>query len=65
MPLSNENINMDNKPLVSNDKPKKDTDSLLKMLKENGFSNPIQNIIVLKRFDNDYEKVVEYLKNSS
>ncbi|KAF0749995.1 Uncharacterized protein FWK35_00026937 [Aphis craccivora] len=37
---------------------------LLKMLEENGFTNKIQNIIVLKRFNNDYEKSINYLKLS-
>lgn len=45
-------------------KKTKDIDSLLEMLVANGFTNTIQNIIVLKRFNNDYEKVIEYLKNS-
>jgi len=62
--VSNENINLGKKPVATNKKPT-DIDSLLEMLAEDGFTNTIQNIIVLKRFDNDYEKVVEYLNNST
>lgn len=43
----------------------KDIDSLLKMLVDEGFTNTIQNIIVLKRFENDFEKAVNYLKSSA
>lgn len=64
MSVSNENINLGKKPVATNKKPT-DIDSLLEMLAEDGFTNTIQNIIVLKRFDNDYEKVVEYLNNST
>lgn len=39
-------------------------DDLLEKLCNEGFKNPIQNIIVLKRFDNDYEKAINYLKNT-
>lgn len=42
-----------------------DIDSLLKMLVKEGFTNTIQNIIVLKRFENDFEKAVNYLKSSA
>jgi len=42
----------------------KDIDVLLEMLVADGFTNTIQNIIVLKRFDNDYEKAKNYLKSS-
>ncbi|VVC32552.1 Hypothetical protein CINCED_3A016401 [Cinara cedri] len=42
-----------------------DIDTLLEKLKQEGFSNTIQNIIALKRFDQDYEKVVTYLKSNS
>ncbi|XP_026812375.1 uncharacterized protein LOC113553308 [Rhopalosiphum maidis] len=42
----------------------KDIDVLLEMLVADGFTNTIQNIIVLKRFDNDYEKALNYLKSS-
>jgi len=59
---SYENINLEKNPMAANKKPK-DTDSLLEMLVADGFTNTIQNIIVLKRFNNDYEKVIEYLKN--
>jgi len=61
---SYENINLEKKSLAINKKPT-DIDSLLEMLAEDGFTNTIQNIIVLKRFDNDYKKVVEYLNNST
>lgn len=43
----------------------KDIDSLLKMLVEEGFNNTIQNIIALKRFDNDFEKTINYLKSNA
>ncbi|KAL5234926.1 hypothetical protein ACI65C_002336 [Semiaphis heraclei] len=43
----------------------KDIDVLLEMLVADGYTNTIQNIIVLKRFDNDYEKAKNYLKSSS
>lgn len=42
----------------------KDIDTLLDMLVKEGFTNTIQNIIVLKRFDNNYKKAIEYLKQS-
>lgn len=42
-----------------------DIDTLLKRLTDDGFSNTIQNIIVLKRFDNDYEKAINYLNSSN
>ncbi|XP_015372905.1 PREDICTED: uncharacterized protein LOC107168119 [Diuraphis noxia] len=44
---------------------RKDIDVLLEMLVADGYTNTIQNIIVLKRFDNDYEKAKNYLKSSS
>jgi len=43
----------------------KDIDVLLEMLVADGYTNTIQNIIVLKRFDNNYEKAKNYLKSSS
>jgi len=42
-----------------------DTDILLAKLLEEGYTNTIQNIIVVKRFDNNYEKVVSYLKSKA
>jgi len=42
----------------------KDIDVLLEMLVADGYTNTIQNIIVLKRFDLDYEKAKSYLKSS-
>ncbi|XP_025412784.1 uncharacterized protein LOC112685183 isoform X2 [Sipha flava] len=43
----------------------KDIDNLLKMLVEKGYNNTIQNIIALKRFDNDFEKTINYLKSNA
>ncbi|KAL4113948.1 hypothetical protein QTP88_017495 [Uroleucon formosanum] len=43
----------------------KDIDVLLEMLAADGYTNTIQNIIVLKRFDNNYEKAKNYLKSSA
>ncbi|XP_022169590.1 uncharacterized protein LOC111033244 [Myzus persicae] len=43
----------------------KDIDVLLEMLVADGYTNTIQNIIVLKRFDNNYEKAKNYLKSCS
>lgn len=43
----------------------KDIDTLLGMLSKEGFTNTIQNIIVLKRFDNDFDKAISYLKSSA
>lgn len=43
----------------------KDIDTLLDMLAKDGFTNTIQNIIVLKRFDNNYEQAINYLKSCS
>lgn len=42
-----------------------DFDDLMEVLANEGFTNTIQNIIVLKRFGNDYDKVVNYLKTGS
>lgn len=42
-----------------------DFDDLLEVLANEGFTNTIQNIIVLKRFGNDYDKAVNYLKTGS
>lgn len=42
----------------------KDIDTLLGMLVNEGFNNTIQNIIVLKRFENDFEKAITYLKST-
>jgi len=43
----------------------KDIDVLLEMLVADGYTNTIQNIIVLKRFDNNYEKAKNYLKSTA
>ncbi|XP_060878258.1 uncharacterized protein LOC132950732 isoform X1 [Metopolophium dirhodum] len=43
----------------------KDIDVLLEMLVADGYTNTIQNIIVLKRFDNNYEKAKNYLMSSA
>lgn len=51
-------------PVFTKNDPKS-IDELLDMLAKEGFTNTIQNIIVLKRFDNDYEKAVEYLNKST
>ncbi|XP_025193890.1 uncharacterized protein LOC112593618 [Melanaphis sacchari] len=58
-----ENIKSDTPKSLPNVIPK-DIDVLLEMLVADGFTNTIQNIIVLKRFDNDYEKAKTYLKSS-
>lgn len=39
------------------------TDILVSKLLEEGYTNTIQNIIVLMRFDNNYKKAVDYLKS--
>lgn len=58
-----ENIKPDTPKLATHPVPK-DIDVLLEMLVADGFTNTIQNIIVLKRFNNDYEKAKSYLKSS-
>ncbi|XP_050422071.1 uncharacterized protein LOC126834299 [Adelges cooleyi] len=42
-----------------------DLDNPIKRLNEHGFTNTIQNIIVLKRFNNDFEKALQYLKTQA
>lgn len=42
-----------------------DIDTLLQMLGKEGFTNTIQNIIVLKRFENDFDKSLSYLRSSN
>lgn len=42
-----------------------DFDDLLEVLANEGFTNTIQNIIVLKRFGNDYDKAIHYLRTGS
>lgn len=59
-----ENLRSNVSPLAPHLMPK-DIDVLLEMLVNDGFTNTIQNIIVLKRFDNDYEKAKNYLKSSA
>lgn len=43
----------------------KDIDGLLECLVADGYTNTIQNIIVLKRFNNDYVKAKDYLKSNA
>jgi len=42
----------------------RDIDDLLEILANEGYTNTIQNIIVLKRFANDCEKALNYLKTT-
>lgn len=58
---SEENVNQPN--IVETNK--NNIDDLLEMLANEGFTNTIQNIIVLKRFDNDFDKAISYLKSSA
>lgn len=60
----NETIQLETSTPAQNLIPK-DIDLLLEMLISEGYTNTIQNIIVLKRFDNDYEKAINYLKTST
>jgi len=59
-----ENIKSDTPKSAPRPVPK-DIDVLLEMLVADGYTNTIQNIIVLKRFNNDYEKAKDYLKSSA
>jgi len=61
---TSENLKLDAPTSASGLIPK-DIDVLLEMLAADGYTNTIQNIIVLKRFDNNYEKAKNYLKSSS
>lgn len=48
-----------NKPHAKND-----MNDLVEMLKEQGFTNTLRNIIILVRFDHDYETALKYLKSN-
>lgn len=61
---TSENLKLDAQTTAQRLIPK-DIDMLLEMLVADGFTNTIQNIIVLKRFDNNYEKAKNYLKSSA
>ncbi|CAI6344845.1 unnamed protein product [Macrosiphum euphorbiae] len=58
------NLKLDAQPTASG-LISKDIDVLLEMLVADGYTNTIQNIIVLKRFDNNYEKAKNYLKSTA
>lgn len=60
---SSEKLEQPNKSSATNEP--KDVDTLLAMLVQAGFTNTIQNIIVLKRFNNNYDQAINYLKSSS
>lgn len=58
-----ENQNKQEKLTLKNSS--KEIDDLLEILIKEGYTNTIQNIIVLKRFSNDCEKALNYLKTSA
>lgn len=63
LPNLSENLNQQ-EDYVNINKPSEFED-LLELLSREGFNNTIQNIIVLKRFGNDYDKAVNYLKSGT
>jgi hypothetical protein len=59
-----ENFNQLNIKSNSTNKSKNVDDPLDKLVKL-GFTNTIQNIVVLKRFDNDVDKAIKYLRDTN
>lgn len=57
---------VENQPKTSANKinSKKNMNNLVEMLKEQGFKNALRNIILLIRFDYDYEIALKYLKSN-